>query len=104
MTWFILKQIRNWYVAVGLPYFLFFKIRKALVEEGRSPLWRVGRVSFFMGILVFSPYAFWTRILNHHLSIIPVLQVHAVFLYSGLIMQRIANKRAAAAVQPDSGL
>src|SRR5258708_7543693 len=94
MVWLLL-QVRNWYVAFGLPYLLIKKVRKALRED-KPALWKVGRVSFFMGILVFCPYALVTRILNVRFPFLPVLGAHAVFLYSGLLMQKIALRRAAA--------
>ncbi|MBI2943589.1 MAG: hypothetical protein HYY25_05265 [Candidatus Wallbacteria bacterium] len=93
----LLRLLLNaWFlwVAIGLPISLAGKIRAALAETSRPPLWRTGRVLFLLGILVWCPYVLLARLLLIPVSLPAVLVLHCVCLYGGLALQKAAERPA----------
>jgi hypothetical protein len=87
------------WVAFGLPVSLARKMHAA-VREPRSRTWRTGRVMFYGGILVWCPYVAARCFFGRPVPLAPVLAVHAVLLYGGLLIQRLAGKQEAPPVVP----
>ena len=82
----------------GLPIKLLPKMRAAWRTPDQPVGWRLGRVMFFGGILIWSPAALLRKLLEIPVSIKPFLIIHFVLLYGGLLVQRLSRKREAPAV------
>ena len=81
-----------------LPVKLYPKMLAAWRTPDQSRTWRVGRLMFYGGILIWSPAAFLRKLIGLPIPVKPFLAIHFVLLYGGLLVQRLGRKRETPAV------
>ena len=87
-----------------LPARLAPKVMAAVHDGTRTRTWRVGKVMFYAGILIWSPYALIRKLLAFPVSSRPFLAFHFVSLYGGLLLQWLGKaKPPPAPVGADGG-
>lgn len=88
--------IWTWYLWVSflMPVWIGRRMAAALREPNRPRTWRLGKGMFFVGILVWAPYVLFARLLGMGFPVWPVLTIHLVFLYGGLLVQKLAGQKA----------
>lgn len=74
-----------------LPWRMGHKVMAAIRDQEKTRAWRAGKVMFYGGILVWSPYALTRKLLGLPVPVAPFLTAHFLLMYGGLALQRWAS-------------